>query len=126
MANKLSWNPPKWKSYSFDGANFKVELETGEIFKGKIEKNYITLNEHKEDCLKIFGILLGNSKHHDELSELSQVLDLNLTVGHWPEYHDVKEFTKRYYERVAKIRESFTKSIISIESEVDITPKFTI
>ena len=38
MADKLSWNPPKWKSYSFDGTNFEVELETGRIFKGKINR----------------------------------------------------------------------------------------
>ena len=126
MANKLSWNPPKWKSYSFNGNNFRVELETGEIFKGEINCSYISLNKHQESCLKIFGIHLEQNKHHDELDELSQVLDLRLIKGRWPEYHDVKEFTKRYYERVAKIKESFTKSIISIESEFDITPKFTI
>lgn len=27
MANKLPWNPPKWKSYNFDGTYFKVELD---------------------------------------------------------------------------------------------------
>lgn len=125
MANKLSWNPPKWKSYSFAGTTFEVELKTGEIFKGKKEKDFIALEEHRNDCLKIFGILLGDSSHHDELSELSQVLDLELSMGNWPEYHDVKEFIKRYYERVAKIGNS-SISKIYIETEFDVTPKFTI
>lgn len=129
MANKLSWDPPKWKSYSFDGTTFEVELETGEIFKGTINKkyeNHIVLKDHHSDCFKIFRMTLGKSEHSDKLSELSQVLDLKLNIGHWPEYHDVKEFIKRYYERIAKIEKSFTKSFISIESEIDITPKFTI
>lgn len=127
MANELPWNPPKWKSYSFDGKQFKVELETGEIFKGCLDNDFISLENHKNSCFKIFGILFGVSTGHSaELSELSKVLDLTLYEGNWPEYHDVAEFLKRYYERVAKIEESFTKSIISIESEVDITPKFTI
>lgn len=126
MATKLSWNPPKWKSYSFDGINFKVELETGEIFKGRIAGKYISLENHCTDCLKVFGTYIGNDYYHNKLSELSQVLDLKLTEGYWPEYHDIKEFVKRYYERVAKIGKSFTKSFISIESEIDITPKFTL
>ena len=127
MANKLSWDPPKWKSYSFDGNKFEVELETGKIFKGRLDNGFIKLKDHKNDCLKIFGILLGvSTEHSDELAELSRVLDLRLAYGYWPEYHDIKEFLKRYYERVAKIEGSFTKSIISIESEVDITPKFTL
>lgn len=122
MANKLSWNPPKWKSYSFDGTNFEVELETGEIFRGKKSRyNYIELENHVDDCSKIFGIIFGYS----ELEELSQVLDLKLIMGHWPEYHDVKEFIKRYYERVAKIGNSSIPKIY-IETEFDVTPKFTI
>lgn len=128
MANKLSWNPPKWKSYSFDGTTFKVELETGEILKGKIENGYISLGNHRDNCIKIFGIPLGNSDYSNKLSELSQVLDLKLITGHWPEYHDVKEFVKRYYERVAKIRNSNISNIskIYIETEFNITPKFAI
>ena len=126
MTNKLSWNPPKWKSYSFDGTTFKVELETGEIFKGKINGVFIALENHKNSCIKIFGILFGNSSgNHDKLLELSKVLDLKLSDGNWPEYHDVKEFTKRYYERVAKIGNS-NISKIYIETEFDVTPKFTI
>lgn len=125
MANKLSWNPPKWKSYSFDGTNFKVELETGEIFEGKKEGTFIALKGHKNDCLKIFGICLSDGKHPNELSELSQVLDLKLSMGYWPECPDVEEFIKRYYERVAKIGNS-SISKIYIETEFDITPKFTI
>lgn len=75
--DKLSWNPPKWKSYSFDGTNFKVELETGRIFKGKINSGtYIALNNHFNDCLEIFGVPLGNSEHQNKISELSQVLEL--------------------------------------------------
>lgn len=126
MADKLSWNPPKWKSYSFDGTNFKVELETGEIFEGHLDNDYIKLKDHKNDCLKIFGILLGASTRHSaELSELSKVLDLELAEGNWPEYPDVEKFLKRYYERVAKIGNS-NISKIYIETEVDITPKFTL
>lgn len=122
MADKLSWNPPKWKSYSFDGTNFKVELETGEIFRGKKSRyNYIELENHVNDCSKIFGTTFGNNDHE----ELSQVLGLTLTMGHWPEYPDVEEFIKRYYERVAKIGNS-NISKIYIETEFDVTPKFTI
>ena len=123
MADKLSWNPPKWKSYSFDGTNFEVELETGEIFRGKKRSryNYINLENHVNDCSKIFGTIFGNSDHE----ELSQVLGLKLTMGHWPEYPDVEEFIKRYYERVAKIGNS-NISKIYIETEFDVTPKFTI
>lgn len=121
MADKLSWNPPKWKSYSFDGTNFKVELETGEIFKGKIKSLYIELENHVNACSKIFGTIFANTQYE----ELSQVLGLKLTTGHWPEYHDVKEFTKRYYERVAKIGNSSIPKIY-IETEFDVTPKFTI
>lgn len=128
MADKLSWNPPKWKSYSFDGTTFKVKLETGEIFEGKIEDDYVSLGHHRENCIKIFGIPLGNSDYSNKLSELSQFLDLKLTMGHWPEYHNVKEFIKRYYERVAKIGNSNISNIskIYIETEFDVTPKFTI
>jgi hypothetical protein len=121
MADKLSWNPPKWKSYSFDGNNFKVELETGEIFKGKIRNFYIELENHVSACSKIFGTIFGNNAH----KELSQVLGLKLTIGHWPEYPDVEEFIKRYYERVAKIGNSSTSKIY-IETEFNITPKFTL
>lgn len=121
--DKLSWNPPKWKSYSFDGTNFKVELETGEIFKGKKLVTYILLNNHVDDCLKIFGVSSGDNVN--DVSGLSQVLDLNLRAGYWPECHDVAEFIKRYYERVAKIGNSNTSKIY-IETEFDITPKFTI
>lgn len=122
MANKLSWNPPKWKSYSFDGTNFEVELETGEIFRGKRSRyNYIELKNHVNDCSKIFGKIFGNSDHE----ELSQVLGLKLTMGHWPEYSNVEEFIKRYYERVAKIG-NLNISKIYIETEFDVTPKFTI
>lgn len=129
MANKLSWNPPKWKSYSFDGKQFEVELETGEVHTGFLNSHggcYILMRSgHTETCLKIFGQCL-TSNYLYNTNELSKVLDLKLKPGNWPEYQDVKEFLKRYYERVAKIKESFTKSIISIESEIDITPKFTI
>ena len=126
MADKLSWNPPKWKYYSFDGTNFKVELETGKIFEGKISGTYIFLNDdHYDSCTKIFGVPLGSNDHYNKLSELSQVLDLNITMGYWPECHDVKEFIKRYYERVAKIGNS-NISKIYIETEFDVTPKFTI
>lgn len=125
MADKLSWNPPKWKSYSFEGTTFKVELETGEIFKGQIGNGYISLGNHRDNCIKIFGIPLGNSDYSNKLSELSQVLGLNLAMGHWPEYHDVEEFIKRYYERIAKIGNSNTSKIY-IETEFDVTPKFTI
>lgn len=126
MANKLSWDPPKWKSYSFDGVNFKVELETGEIFKGSKANGYISLKDHRNTCFKIFGVIFGNNDYLYKLEELSQILDLKLIQGHWPEYYDVQEFIRRYYERVAKIEGSFTKSIISIESEFEIIPKFTL
>lgn len=128
MANKLSWNPPKWKSYSFDGKQFKVELETGEIFEGNIENTFIRLKNHYNSCIKVFGVNLVNKDHLSELSKLSQILDLNLTTGYWPEYSDVKEFLKRYYERVAKIGNLNISNIskICIETEFDITPKFTI
>lgn len=125
MVDKLSWNPPKWKSYSFDGTNFKVELETGEIFEGTKIGTYIVLKEHRDDCCKIFGIPLGLPTYSDKLNELSQILGLDLIEGNWPEYHDVKVFIKRYYERVAKIGNS-NISKIYIETEFDVTPKFTI
>lgn len=126
--DKLSWNPPKWKSYSFDGTNFEVELETGKIFKGKISVTYICLNDHFDSCLKIFGVPLGDEEYSNKVSELSQVLDLNLRTGYWPECNNVKEFIKRYYERVAKIGNSNISNVskICIETEFDITPKFTI
>ena len=82
MADKLSWNPPKWKSYSFDGTNFKVKLEIGEIFEGKILDTYISINDHYNSCLKIFGTTLGNSENYNKVSELSQVLDLKLGMGY--------------------------------------------
>lgn len=124
---KLSWNPPKWKSYTLKGSYFEVELETGEIFTGTLTYNgYIVMKpNHSETCLKIFGQYF-TSLYPDNISKLSKVLDLKLEHGNWPEYSDIKEFLKRYYERVAKIGTSFTKSIISIESEIDITPKFTL
>lgn len=125
MADKLSWNPPKWKSYSFDGTNFEVELETGEIFKGKKKDTFIELEKHRDGCLKIFGILLGVPSTHTEVNKLSQTLDLELEAGNWPEYPDVEKFIKRYYERVAKIG-NLNISKIYIETEFDVTPKFTI
>lgn len=123
---KLPWNPPKWKSYTLQGFKFEVELETGEVYGGVLYSNHIIMKpEHSTTCHKIFGQYF-TSKYPDNISKLSRVLDLDLRCGNWPEYHDVPEFLKRYYERVAKIEESFTKSIISIESEIDITPKFTL
>lgn len=125
---KLPWNPPKWKSYSLEGSKFKVELETGEVYIGILKSgfDYIIMNHnHSDACFKIFGQFF-TSNHLDNLEKLSEVLDLNLKPGNWPEYFAVAEFLKRYYEKVAKIEESFTKSIISIESEIDITPKFTL
>lgn len=126
MADKLSWNPPKWKSYTLNGDRFEVELENGEVYKGIKNICFIVMKpDHPHVCHRIFGqsftVLCKK-----ELSELSRVLDLNLNHGSWPESDNIPEFLKRYYERVAKIEESFTKSIISIESEFDITPKFTI
>lgn len=123
---KLSWDPPKWKSYTLNESRFEVELENGEIYKGVKDLKFIAMKpNHPDVCQKIFGQAF-NAGHDKEVIELSKVLDLNLDRGNWPEYHDVKEFLKRYYERVAKIGASFTKSIISIESEIDITPKFTL
>ena len=123
---KLSWNPPKWKSYTLNGSKFEVELETGEVYKGTLDNRFIAMRpNHSDVCEKIFGQSF-TSAHNNELSELSQALDLKLENGNWPEYHDIKEFLKRYYEKVAKIGTFFTKSIISIESEIDITPKFTL
>lgn len=123
--SKLSWNPPKWKSYDFDGDNFKVELENGEVFKGNIWINHIKLYDHCTNCVKIFGTELCGNKNSTKISELSQILDLNLNTGYWPECSDVKEFIKKYYERVAKIKNSNTFKIY-IETEFNITPKFTI
>lgn len=122
MANKLSWNPPKWKFYSFDGTNFKVKLETGKVFEGSTDGYFIRLKNHENSCFEIFGVLLGKSENSSQLSELSQVLDLKLNMGYWPEYHDIGEFLKRYYERIG----NSNKSKIYIETEFDITPKFTI
>ena len=123
---KLSWDPPKWKSYTLNDSRFEVELENGEVYKGIKDCKFIAMRpDHPKVCREIFGqsFASGNEK---AVLELSKVLDLNLDCGNWPEYHDIKEFLKRYYERVAKIGTSFTKSIISIESEIDITPKFTL
>lgn len=123
---KLSWDPPKWKSYTLNESRFEVELENGEVYKGIKDLKFIGMRpNHPEVCLKIFGQSFA-AGHDKAVLELSKVLDLNLDCGNWPEYHDIKEFLKRYYERVAKIKDSFTKSIISIESEIDITPKFTL
>lgn len=123
---KLSWNPPKWKSYTLDGHTFKVELENGEVYTGQLAFDFINMDHgHASVCLRIFGQYFTSS-HFKELEELSGSLDLNLKPGYWPEYFDVPEFLKRYYERVAKIEESFTKSTISIESEFNIIPKFTL
>lgn len=123
---KLSWDPPKWKSYTLNDSRFEVELENGEVYKGIKDLKFIAMRpDHPKVCREIFGqsFIAGNEK---AVLELSRVLDLNLDRGNWPEYYDIKEFLKRYYERVAKIGTSFTKSIISIESEIDITPKFTL
>lgn len=125
MTNKLSWNPPKWKSYSFDGTSFKIELETGEVFTGHTENTFIILINHYNSCLKVFGVNLGNKDHSSKLCELSKVLGLSLNMGYWPECSDVKKFIKRYYERIAKIGSS-NISKIYIETEFNITPKFTI
>lgn len=123
---KLSWDPPKWKSYTLNGSRFEVELENGEIYKGNLAIDFITINPiHAEGCLAIFGQSFA-SGYKKELTELSEILDLKLGYGYWPECPNVPEFLKRYYERVAKINKPFTKSIISIESEIDITPKFTL
>lgn len=123
---KLSWDPPKWKSYTLNDSRFEVELENGEVYKGIKDLKFIAMRpDHPKVCREIFGqsFAAGNEK---AVLELSRVLDLKLEHGNWPEYPDIKEFLKRYYERVAKIGTSFTKSIISIESEIDITPKFTL
>ena len=123
---KLSWNPPKWKSYTLEGLRFTVELETGEVYKGTLCNRYIAMKpEHADVCHRIFGQYL-TSAYMDSVNELSAALDLKLEHGNWPEFHDVPKFLKRYYERVAKIEKSFTKSFIFIESEIDITPKFTL
>lgn len=123
---KLSWDPPKWKSYTLNDSRFEVELENGEVYKGIKALKFIAMEpDHPKVCREIFGqsFVSGNEK---AVLELSRVLDLKLEHGYWPVYPDIKEFLKRYYERVAKIGTSFTKSIISIESEIDITPKFTL
>lgn len=123
---KLSWDPPKWKSYTLIGSRFEVELENGEVYQGIKNLGFIAMKpDHPEVCLKIFGqsFITG---HRPELLALSVILDLTLGHGNWPEHNDIAEFLKRYYERVAKIKDSFTRSIISIESEIDITPKFTL
>ena len=123
---KLSWDPPKWKSYTLEKDKFKVELETGEVYTGKLADGFIAITPiHAEGCRTIFGQSFA-SGYNKELTELSKALDLILGYGYWPEYNDIPEFLKRYYERVAKSSKSFTKSIISIESETDITPKFTL
>lgn len=123
---KLPWNPPKWRSYTLDGSKFKVELETGEVYTGHLNATYINMApNHPAVCEKIFGMTFVVG-HANELNELSRVLDLGLRYGNWPEYFNVPEFLKTYYERVAKIEKPFTKSIISIESEIEITPKFTL
>lgn len=123
---KLSWNPPKWKSYTINGFDFKVELETGEVYTGFWAGNYVHMgSEHSKTCYKIFGQDF-TSDHSNNLKELSRVLDLNIEYGGgWPEYPNVKEFIKRYYDRVAKIENS-NKSKIYIETEFNITPKFTL
>lgn len=123
---KLPWDPPKWKSYTLEGFKFKVELETGEVYTGNLIHDYIIMRgNHSQICYRIFGQYF-TSEHLNNLEKLSKVLDLNLKHGNWPEYFDVSKFLERYYERVAKIEKPFTKSIISIESEIDITPKFTL
>lgn len=125
MANKLSWDPPKWQYYTLNEGKFEVKLETGEIFTGTLSIDYIRMDpDHQRNCYKIFGQCFS-SRSSDELKKLSEVLDLSLIHGNWPEYHDVREFLKRYYERVAKIGNS-NISKICIETEFDITPKFTI
>lgn len=119
---KLSWDPPKWKSYTLNGSRFEVELETGEVYKGIVAGAFIEMKPvHSETCRKIFGQSFI-TEHKKDLEELSRALDLRLGCGNWPEYHDINEFLKRYYERIAKIHKSF----ISIESEIDIIPKFTL
>lgn len=128
MENQLSWNPTKWKSYSLDGSLFKVKLETGEVYEGILNSSCIIMKPgHFGVCYKIFGQDF-TSAYPANVSKLSQVLDLDLKPGNWPEYSDVKEFLKRYYERVAKIGNSNISNIskICIETEFDITPKFTI
>ena len=123
---KLSWDPPKWKSYTLNGSRFEVELENGEVYQGIKDLKFIGMRpNHPEVCLKIFGQSFSHG-YTKELLELSKALDLTLGHGNWPEHNDIAEFLKRYYERVAKIKDSFTRSIISIESEIDITPKFTL
>ena len=123
---QLSWNPPKWKSYTLNESRFEVELENGEVYKGIKDLKFIAMRpHHSEVCLKIFGQSFATGRNK-ELLALSVVLDLTLGHGNWPEHNDIAEFLKRYYERVAKINKPFAKSIISIESEIDITPKFTL
>lgn len=123
---QLSWNPPKWKSYTLNGSKFEVKLENGEVYQGIKDNRFIAMKSgHPEVCYKIFGHSFTTG-YNKELLELSKVLDLTLGHGNWPEHNDIAEFLKRYYERVAKIEKPFTKSIISIESEIDITPKFTL
>ena len=123
---KLSWDPPKWKSYTLNGSIFEVVLENGKVYKGIKDCTFIAMiPDHPKVCHEIFGqsFTVGYAQ---ELSELSRVLDLNLRHGNWPEYFNVEEFLRTYYEKGAKIEKLFTKSIISIESEIDITPKFTL
>lgn len=126
---KLSWDPPKWKSYSFDGKNFEVELETGKVYTGVLNPHggcYIIMKfNHPDVCFEIFGQNFS-SKYLNNIRQLSEVLGLQLQPGNWPEYFNVEEFLRTYYEKVAKIEKLFTKSIISIESEIDIIPKFTL
>lgn len=126
MANKLSWDPPKWKSYSLNEGLFRVELENGKVYTGSLLPTHIQMHyDHSLMCLRIFGVDFATG-FVKELNELSKVLNLDLQHGHWPEYFNVAGFLKTYYERVAKIEESFTKSTIYIESEFNITPKFTL
>lgn len=126
--DKLSWNPPKWQYYTFERGRFEVKLETGEILTGTLADNYIKMgSDHQSNCLKLFGQTF-DSRYVSELKELSKVLDLALIHGVWPECSDIREFLRRYYERVAKIGNSNISNIskICIETEFNITPKFTI
>ena len=121
---------PKWKSYTFDGKHFSVTLENGRTFEGELESHsythtlYVSMTkdgiEHREICRLLFGEM---DKH---LDALSQLLEMPIYHGAWPETEDVHVFLERFFNRVVRSKSAKNSAKIIIEAELSISPKFNL